>query len=55
MKKATLFFVVLIAILFNSCEDVVSVNLNTAPPKLVIEASINWLRGTAGNEQKIKL
>jgi hypothetical protein len=22
------------------------VNLNTAPPKLVIEASINWLKGT---------
>lgn len=55
MKKTTLFFVVLIAILFNSCEDVVKVDLNTAPPKLVIEASINWLKGTAGNNQIIRL
>lgn len=55
MKKIILFFVVLIAISFNSCEDVVKVNLNTAPPKLVIEASINWLKGTSGNNQTIKL
>ncbi|MDD5149620.1 MAG: DUF4249 domain-containing protein [Flavobacterium sp.] len=55
MKKATLFLVILIAIFINSCEDVVNVNLNTAPPKLVIEASINWFKGTAGNIQKIKL
>ena len=55
MKKTTLFFVVLIAILLNSCEDVIQVDLNTAPPKLVIEAAINWLKGSAGNEQKIKL
>lgn len=55
MKKATLFLVVLIAILFNSCEEVIKVDLNTAPPKLVIEASINWLKGTDGKDQKIKL
>ena len=55
MKKATLFLVVLIAILCNSCEEVINVDLKTAPPKLVIEASINWLKGTDGNEQKIKL
>jgi len=55
MKKIQLFFVILIAIFFNSCEDVVTVDLKTAPPKLVIEASINWQKGTLGNEQKIKL
>ena len=55
MKKATLFILVLIAILFNSCEDVIDVDLKTAPPKLVIEASINWFKGTDGKEQKIKL
>lgn len=43
------------AVLFNSCEDVVSVDLKTTPPKLVIEASINWQKGTSGNEQEIKL
>jgi len=41
--------------IFNGCEDVVNVDLNTASPKLVIEASINWQKGTLGNEQKIKL
>jgi hypothetical protein len=55
MKKATLFLVVLIAILCNSCEEVINVDLNTAPAKLVIEAAINWSKGTDGNEQKIKL
>jgi len=40
---------------FNGCEDVIDVDLNTAPPKLVVEASINWYKGTSGNEQKIKL
>lgn len=38
-----------------SCEDVIELNLNTAEPKLVIEASINYLKGTYGNEQIIKL
>lgn len=55
MKKTYLFFVIIIAIFFPSCEDVVTLDLNTAPPKLVIEASINWSKGTSGNEQKIKL
>ena len=41
--------------LFLSCEEVVDVDLNTAPPKLVIEASILWEKGTVGNEQVIKL
>ncbi len=38
-----------------SCEDVVDVNLDTAKPKLVIEASILWKKGTNGSQQKIKL
>ena len=42
-------------LLQTSCEDVIELNLNTAEPKLVIEASINWLKGTSGNEQIIKL
>lgn len=40
---------------FWSCEDVVDVNLNTAEPRLVVDASIVWLKGTAGNEQKVRL
>lgn len=38
-----------------SCEDVIDVDLNNAPPKLVIDASINWFKNTVGNEQSIKL
>tara|TARA_R110000850_G_scaffold18580_4_gene57010 strand:+ start:150118 stop:150906 length:789 start_codon:yes stop_codon:yes gene_type:complete len=38
-----------------SCEDVVEVDLDSAKPKLVIEASVLWKKGTTGNEQKIKL
>jgi hypothetical protein len=55
MKKIQLFLVISIAFLFNSCEDVVEVDLNTAPPKLVIEASIKWQKGTFGNQQEIRL
>ncbi len=48
-------FIFSILLLQTSCEDVIELDLNTADPKLVIEASINWLKGTSGNEQIIKL
>lgn len=38
-----------------SCEDVVDVDLPTAPPRLVVDASIDWIQGTDGSVQKIKL
>lgn len=41
--------------LFTSCEEVVEVDLTTAPPRLVIDASINWVKGTDGSQQTIKL
>jgi hypothetical protein len=55
MKKITLFLVLLMAVLASSCEDVIDVDLDNAPPKLVVEAAINWKKGTVGNQQKIKL
>lgn len=55
MKKAIYYTVILFSFLSISCEEVVDVNLNTAPPKLVVEAAINWQKGTSGNVQKIKL
>jgi hypothetical protein len=55
MKKAIQITVLLLSFLFVSCEEVIDVNLNTGPPKLVIEASINWLKGTSGMVQRIKL
>lgn len=41
--------------LFVSCEEVIDVDLSTAPPRLVIDASINWQKGTSGNQQIISL
>lgn len=55
MKKTILLIVFFISLFFASCEEVVDVDLDTAPPKLVIEAAINWEKGTTGNEQTIKL
>jgi hypothetical protein len=52
MKK---YIYILILLFTYSCEDVIDVELNEAPPKLVIDASIDWLKDTAGNEQSIKL
>lgn len=50
--KITLLFLVLIVA---SCEDVIDVPLQKAATRLVVEASIDWEKGTAGNEQSIKL
>ncbi len=51
IKLITLFTVSI----FLSCEDVIDVDLQTAPERLVIEASIDWEKGTSGNNQTIKL
>src|SRR6187402_2546578 len=52
----TRYITIIIALFFfASCEDVVNVDLNTAPPRLVVDASINWQKGTDGAVQKIIL
>ncbi|WP_439152659.1 DUF4249 domain-containing protein [Winogradskyella sp.] len=53
MKKIVLTLLTFIVLL--GCEDVIDVDLNTTEPRLVIDASINWIKGTTGNEQSIKL
>jgi len=45
----------LIAFLTWSCEDPITLDLDTAAPKLVVDATILWEKGTPGNEQKIRL
>ncbi|WP_396194076.1 DUF4249 family protein [Flavobacterium sp.] len=55
MKSSHYILSFLFLLTFTACEKVIDVDLNTAEPKLVIEASINWYAATAGNEQKIKL
>lgn len=53
MKK-NIFLLSLLFTLF-SCEDVIDVDVPTSAPRLVIEASINWVKDTPGNNQVIKL
>jgi hypothetical protein len=50
-----LIYIILISTLVWSCEDVIDLELPTTDAKLVIDASINWFKGTTGNEQSIKL
>lgn len=50
----------MVALLFillslNSCEDVVPVDVDTSAPRLVIDASIKWAKGTPGSDQRIYL
>ncbi len=55
MKVYKIIIILFITLLTISCEDVVDVDLETAPPQLVVNASIQWRKGTSGNDQKIKL
>lgn len=55
MKNTLAYLIVLSCSFHLSCTKVVEVDLQTAEPKLVIDASIDWVKGTVGNEQKIKL
>ncbi len=48
-------FFTLLAISFISCEDVIDVDTPEANSRLVIEASLDWQKGTTGNNQTIKL
>ncbi len=45
----------IVTFLFTSCEETIDVSVPTAPPRLVIEGSIDWIKGTTGNDQQIKL
>lgn len=55
MKNIKYILLILTVIFFASCEEVVDVDLNTGTPRLAVDATIKWVKGTAGNEQKIKL
>lgn len=55
MKILNILLLLLTISLLTSCEDVIDVDLNTSPSKLVIEASIDWEKGTDGSQQIIKL
>lgn len=55
MKKYIKFSIVLVYLVFVGCTDVIDVEVPVAEPRLVIEASLDWEKGTLGNEQTIYL
>ena len=55
MKKFSFRICILLALIFVSCEEVIDVDLDTAAPRLVVDASIKWVKDTDGNEQLIRL
>jgi hypothetical protein len=54
-NKINLIIILFTAIFFYSCQDVVDIPLNTEKPRLIIDASLIWQKGTTGNNQVIKL
>lgn len=55
MKRIIYIYIALIGITAISCTDVIDVDVPVAPPRLVIEASLDWEKGTSGNFQTILL
>ena len=46
---------ILLSLTFLTCEDIIELDLKTAEPRLVIDASLNWIKETSGNTQYIRL
>lgn len=55
MKHSLYTIVILVFVSAMSCTDVVDVDVPEAPPRLVVEASIDWEKGTDGSMQFVKL
>ena len=55
MKLYKILVFLALTIFTTSCEEVIDVKLDTTSPQLVVNASIEWQKGTLGNKQKIKL
>lgn len=55
MKKYSIYAIALVSVIISSCTKVIDVDLPVADPRLVVEASIDWEKGTTGSVQTIKL
>lgn len=55
MKKYIILIIFLIQGFFSSCEEVVDLRLDTAVPRLVIDAALDWEKETPGSEQIIRI
>jgi hypothetical protein len=53
MKK--IIYLVIFCLSLTACEDVIDLELETAEPRLVIDASLKWYKGTEGKNQFINL
>jgi len=51
----SLIYIIIFSYFIISCEDVINIDVPSSEPKLVIDASINWFKGTVGKQQEIKL
>lgn len=47
--------ILLTSFLLFACEDIIEVDVPTGQKRLIIEASLDWEKGTTGNNQTIKL
>ncbi|QEE50935.1 DUF4249 domain-containing protein [Flavobacterium alkalisoli] len=55
MRKLYTLLLVFTSLFFTACEDVVDLDLPTAPPRLVVEASFNWMKTFTGHYQEVRL
>ena len=55
MRKFQVYILFAFTIIFISCEEVVNIPLENGETRLVIDASIEWIKGTDGSEQVIKI
>lgn len=55
MKTLYKFFLFISIFHFVSCEEVIDIELDTAAPRLVVDASLEWAKGTDGSTQTIYL
>ncbi|WP_136482706.1 DUF4249 domain-containing protein [Cognatitamlana onchidii] len=55
MKRYIKLFLAILIVSSSSCEDVIEVTVPSAESRLVIEASLDWQKGTDGNNQLISL
>ncbi|WP_308991755.1 DUF4249 domain-containing protein [Mariniflexile litorale] len=55
MKTYIKSILLLFCLVLASCEDVIDVDVSEGKTRLVIEASLDWEKGTTGNQQTIKL
>jgi len=55
MKNYIFKILLSLLLLLGSCTDVIDIEVPEAAPRLVIEASMDWIKGSSGNQQTIKL